>query len=216
MVLLYHAMFDHTEVRSPARGWRWNMPVVAWGFPAELNSLLDLPACVLYSALYSHGTHIRFSSRGAPAPTGIRPTAIRRIKKVLNAAFKCLPSTATARPLGGWWSCGHSTHQGFYVSCSKKNVPTSMKHFRVGMLAFLGHSRTEKMALALPCSVTGHGQSLRAEGPTERTPGTAKMWPENCGVGPELYMENSKQSRYPTPRPELLPGTKRQKPITPR
>ena len=72
--------------------------------------------------------------------------------------------------------------------------------------------------------------SPRAEGPglvkvsgqarsrgADRTPETAKtafFWPENCGAGPELYMENTKQSRYPIPRPGLLPGTKRQKPGT--
>ena len=61
-----------------------------------------------------------------------------------------------------------------------------------------------------------HGEQKTPRG-ADRTPETAKtalFWPENCGAGPELDMENKKQSRYPIPRPGLLPGTKRQKPGT--
>ena len=54
------------------------------------------------------------------------------------------------------------------------------------------------------------------EGATERQERRKRHFfgPKNCGVGPELYPENSEQLRYPIPRSGLLPGTKRQKPRT--
>ena len=87
-----------------------------------------------------------------------------------------------------------------------------------GMPLFLTPAAKKKTPpLSAPCAIEiNQFLRLNPRG-ADRTPETAKtafFWPANCGAGPELYMENAKQSRYPIPRQGLLPGIKRQKPGT--
>ena len=93
-------------------------------------------------------------------------------------------------------------------SVKKSGVPLAIvTNIAVGTLR--RQPQTSQVS-ACPRSRTQRGQ------PKPGTAKTAFFWPENCGLGPGLYMENARHSRYPIPRPGLLPGTKRQKPSTSR